>query len=190
MTGSIAGEHSWVYIWDKETKHDHFSGSLAMRAFRRGHLLYHPSPGYEARYLRTRALDHVELHARNVGHNYRGQPGLTTSDPSKLVGFSSFAAALLLFAQLKTNFGLTGRASPPPRTIPNLGGDDPALTRGPRCGRAIASCQCSVPASKLSTTESGICRRAGKSAKVVMPKLSRRFLREKMPGGPDRTGAP
>jgi hypothetical protein len=131
MTGSIAGEHSWVYIWDKETKHDHFSGSLAMRAFRRGHLLYHPSPGYEARYLRTRALDHVELHARNVGHNYRGQPGLTTSDPSKLVGFSSFAAALLLFAQLKTNFGLTGRATPAPRTIPNLGRDDPAQTRGP-----------------------------------------------------------
>ena len=126
MTGSIAGEHSWVYIWDKETKHDHFSGSLAMRAFRRGHLLYHPSPWYEARYLRTRALDHVELHARNVGHNYRGQPGLTTSDPSKLVGFSSFAAALLLFAQLKTNFGLTGRATPAPRVIPNLGRDDPA----------------------------------------------------------------
>jgi hypothetical protein len=111
MTGSIAGEHSWAYIWDKETKHDHFSGSLAMRAFRRGHLLYHPSPWYEARYLRTRALDHVELHARNVGHNYRGQPGLTTSDPSTLVGFSSFAAALLLLAQLKANFGSTGLRS-------------------------------------------------------------------------------
>src|ERR1700732_2681767 len=56
MTGSIAGEHSWVYIWDKETKHDHFSGSLAMRAVRRGHLLYHPSPWYEARYLHGIAL--------------------------------------------------------------------------------------------------------------------------------------
>jgi hypothetical protein len=33
-----------------------------------------------------------------------------------VAGFSSFAAALLLFAQLKTNFGLTGRASPAPQT--------------------------------------------------------------------------
>jgi hypothetical protein len=134
MTGSIAGEHSWVYIWDKETKHDRVSGSLAKRAFRRGHLPYHPAQWYEAGYLRNRALDLVELRARNVGHNYRGQPGLTTSDPSKVVGFSSFAAALLLFAQLKTNFGLTGRASPAPRTIPILGRDDPAQTRGPRQG--------------------------------------------------------
>jgi hypothetical protein len=86
MTGSIAGEHSWVYIWGKETKHDHFFGSLAKRAFRLGHLLYHPSPWYEAGYLRNRALDFVELHTRNVGHNHRGQPGLATSDPSKLVG--------------------------------------------------------------------------------------------------------
>ena len=98
MTGSIAGEHSWVYIRHKEAKHDRFSGSLAMRAFRRGHLLYHPAQWYEAGYLRNRALDLVELRARNVGHNYRGQPGLTTSDPSKVVGFSSFAAALFLFA--------------------------------------------------------------------------------------------
>ena len=98
MTGSIAGEHSWVYIWHKEAKHDHFSGSLAMRAFRRGHLLYHPAPWYEAGHLRNRALDLVELRARNVSHNYRGQPGVTTSDPSNVVGFSSFAAALFLFA--------------------------------------------------------------------------------------------
>jgi hypothetical protein len=98
MTGSIAGEQSWVYIWHKEAKHDRFSGSLAMRAFRRGHLLYPPAPWYEAGYLRNRALDLVELRARDVGHNYRGQPNLTTSDPSKVVGFSSFAAALLLFA--------------------------------------------------------------------------------------------
>ena len=105
MTGSIARDPSWVYIWDKERKHDRFSGSLAMRAFRRGHLLYHPAQWHEARYLRNRALDLVELRARNVGHNCRGQPGLTTSDPSNVVGFSSFAAALLLFAQLKTNFG-------------------------------------------------------------------------------------
>ncbi len=105
-----------------------------MRAFRRGHLLYHPAQWYEAGYLRYRALDLVELRARNVGHNYRGQPGLTTSDPSNVVGFSSFAAALLLFTQLKTNFGLTGRASPAPRTIPNLGRDDPVQTRGPRQG--------------------------------------------------------
>ncbi len=84
----------------KEAKHDRFSGSLAMRNFRRGHLLYHPAQWYEAGYLRNRALDIVELRARDVGHNYRGQPGLTTSDPSKVVGFSSFAAALLLFAQL------------------------------------------------------------------------------------------
>jgi hypothetical protein len=76
---------------------------LAMRAFRRGHLLYHPSPWYEAGYLRNRAMDLVELHARNVDHNYRGRPGLTTSDPSQLVGFSSFAAALLLCAQLTTD---------------------------------------------------------------------------------------
>ena len=109
MTGSIAGEHSWAYIWDKEAKHDRFFGSLAMRAFRRGHLLYHPAQWYEAGYLRNRALGLVELRARNVGHNYRGQPGHTTSDPSKLVGFSSFAAPLLLFAQLRTNFGRTGR---------------------------------------------------------------------------------
>src|ERR1700730_832910 len=109
MTGSIAGEHSWVYVWGKEAKHDRFFGSLAMRAFRRGHLLCHPAQWYEAGYLRNRALDLVELHARNVDHNYRGQPGLTTSDPSKVVGFSSFAAALLLLAQLKTNFGLTNR---------------------------------------------------------------------------------
>ena len=88
-------------IFGQGDKHDRFSGSLAMRAFRRGHLLYHPTHWYEAGYLRIRALDFVELRARNVGHNYRGQPGLTTSDPSKLVGFSSFAAALLLFAQLK-----------------------------------------------------------------------------------------
>jgi hypothetical protein len=134
MTGSIAGEHSWVYIWDKETKHDHFSGSLAMRAFRRGHLLYHPAQWYEAGYLRNRALDLVELRARNVGHNYRGQPGLATSDPSKLVGFSSFTAALLLFAQLTTNFGLIGHASSASRTISNLGRDDPAQFRGPRQG--------------------------------------------------------
>ena len=87
-----------------------------MRAFRRGHLLYHSAQWYEAGYLRNRALDLVELRTCNVGHNYRGQPGLTTSDPSKLVGFSSFAAALLLFAQLKTNFGLTGRPSPAPST--------------------------------------------------------------------------
>ena len=98
MTGSIAGEHSWVYIWHKEAKHDHFSGSLAMRAFRRGHLLYHPAQWYEAGYLRNRTLDLVELRARNVSHNYRGQPGVTTSDPSNVVGFSSFAAALFLFA--------------------------------------------------------------------------------------------
>jgi hypothetical protein len=111
MTGSIAGEHSWVYIWEKEAQHDRFSGSLAMRAFGRGHLLYHPAQWYEAGYLRNRALGLVELRARNVSHNSRGQPGLATSDPSKLVGSSSFAAALLLFAQLKTNFGLTGRAS-------------------------------------------------------------------------------
>jgi hypothetical protein len=39
MTGSIAGDTSWVYIWDKEAKHDRFSGTLAVRAFRRGHLL-------------------------------------------------------------------------------------------------------------------------------------------------------
>ena len=112
MTGSIATEHAKVYIWGKETKHDHFSGSLVMRAFRRGHLLYHPSPWYEAGYLRSRALDLVELHARNVGHNYRGKLGLTASDPSKLVGFKSFAAALLLLAQLTTNFGPPGHASP------------------------------------------------------------------------------
>jgi hypothetical protein len=105
MTGSIAGEHSWAYIWDKEAKHDRFFGSLAMRAFRRGHLLYHPAQWYEAGYLRNRALDLVELRARNVGHNYRGQSGLATTDPSKVVGFSSFAAALLLLAQLKANFG-------------------------------------------------------------------------------------
>jgi len=109
MTESIAGEHSWVYIWDKETKHDRSSGSLAMRFFRRGYLLYHPAQWYEAGFLRNRALDLVELRARNIGHNSRGQPGLTTSDPSKVVGFSSFAAALLLLAQLKTNFGLTNR---------------------------------------------------------------------------------
>ena len=107
-----------------------------MRAFRRGHLLYHPSPWYEAGYLRNRALDLVELHARNVGHNYRGQPGLTTSDPSKLVGFKSFAAALLLFAQLTSNFGLPGRA---PRTIPKLGRDDPAHFEARGRTRAIAS---------------------------------------------------
>jgi hypothetical protein len=82
-----------------------------MRAFRRGHLLYHPTHWYEAGYLRIRALDFVELRARNVGHNYRGQPGLTTSDPSKVVGFSSFAAALLLLAQLKANFGGESKAS-------------------------------------------------------------------------------
>jgi hypothetical protein len=39
MIGSIAVEHFWAYIWDKEAKHDRFFGSLAMRAFRRGHLL-------------------------------------------------------------------------------------------------------------------------------------------------------
>ena len=72
MTGSIAWDHSWAYIWDKEAKHDRFFGSLAMRAFRRGHLLYHPAQWYEAGYLRNRALDLVELRARNVGHNYRG----------------------------------------------------------------------------------------------------------------------
>jgi hypothetical protein len=105
MTGSIAGEHSWAYIWDKEAKHDRFFGSLAMRAFRRGYLLYHPAQWYEAGYLRNRALDLVELRGRNVGRNYRGQSGLTTTDPSKVVGFSSFAAALLLRAQLKANFG-------------------------------------------------------------------------------------
>jgi len=103
MTGGIAGEHSWVYISDKVTQHDRSSGSLAKHAFRLGHLLYHPAQGYVAGYLRNRALDLVELHARNVGHNSRGQPGLTTSDSSKLVGFKSFAAALLLRAQLKTN---------------------------------------------------------------------------------------
>jgi hypothetical protein len=49
-------------------------------------------------------LDLVELRSRNVGYNYRGQPGLTTNDPSKVVGFSSFAAALLFLGQLKANF--------------------------------------------------------------------------------------
>ena len=91
-----------------------------MRAFRRGYLLYHPAQWYEAGYLRNRALDLVELRARNVGHNYRGQRGLIT-DPSKVVGFSSFAAAFLLVAQLKANFRPTGRATPAPHTIPNLG---------------------------------------------------------------------
>jgi hypothetical protein len=132
MTGSIAGEHARVYIWDKEAKHDRPSGSLAMRAFRRGHLLYHPAPWHEAGYLRNRALDLVELHARSIGHNYRGQPGLTSRDPSNVVGFSSFAAALLLFAQLKTDVGLTGRASPAPRTSRIWAGGDPVQTRGPR----------------------------------------------------------
>jgi hypothetical protein len=36
MIGSIAGEHSWAYIWDKGAKHDRFFGSLTRRAFRRG----------------------------------------------------------------------------------------------------------------------------------------------------------
>jgi hypothetical protein len=58
-----------------------------------------------------------------------------------VAGFSSFAAALLLFAQLKTNFGLTGRASPAPRTIPSLGRDDPAHFAAPGVKRAIASRQ-------------------------------------------------
>src|ERR1700730_10081859 len=111
MTGSIAGDTSWVYIWDKEAKHDRFSGTLAVRAFRRGHLLYHPAQWYAAGYLRNRALDLVELRARIVGHNCRGQPGPTRSDPSKLVGFASFAAPLLLFAQLRvcpmTSCGIT-----------------------------------------------------------------------------------
>jgi hypothetical protein len=100
-TGSIAGNPSWVYIWDKETRHDRFSGSLAVRAFRRGNLLYHPAQRYAAGYLRNRALDLVELRARIVGNNCRGQPCLTTSDPSNVVGFSFFTAALLLFAQLR-----------------------------------------------------------------------------------------
>lgn len=155
MTGSIAGEHSWVYIWDKETKHDHFSDSLAMRAFRPGHLLYHPSQWHEAGYLWNRALDLVELHARGVGHNYRGQPGRTTSDPSKLVGFSSFAAALLVFAQLKTHSRLPGRVSPAPRTIPNLGRDDPAHFEARDMERAIASCQCSAPGAKRHRRDAG-----------------------------------
>jgi hypothetical protein len=82
-----------------------------MCAFHRGHLLYHPAQWYEARYLRNRALDLVELRSRNVGYNYRGQPGLTTTDQSKVVGFSSFAAALLHLAQLKANFGGESKAS-------------------------------------------------------------------------------
>jgi hypothetical protein len=56
-------------------------------------------------------LDLVELRSRNVGYNYRGQPGLTTTDQSKVVGFSSFAAALLHLAQLKANFGGESKAS-------------------------------------------------------------------------------
>jgi hypothetical protein len=111
MIGSIAGERSWAYIWDKEAKHDCFFGSLAMRAFRRGHLLYHPAQGYEAGYLRNHALDLVELHSRNVGYNYRGQPGLTTTDQSKVVEFSSFPPALLHLAQVKANFGGESKAS-------------------------------------------------------------------------------
>src|SRR3984893_16631483 len=129
VTGNIAGEHSWAYIWDKEAKHDRFFGSLAMRAFRHGHLLYHPAQWYEAGHLRNRALDLVELRARNVGYNYRGQPGLTTTDQSKVVGFSSFAAALLHLAQLKANFGGESKASL-------------RLNRQRRARRAAIPCPC------------------------------------------------
>jgi hypothetical protein len=148
VTESIAWEHSGGYIWGKEAKHDRFSGSLALRAVRRGHLLYHPSPWYEAGYLRNRALDLVGLHARNVGHNYRGQPDLTTSDPSKLVGFSPFAAALLVIAQLTTNFGLPGRASPVPRLFRIWAGTTRSRLEARDRERAISSCLCSAPGAK------------------------------------------
>jgi hypothetical protein len=49
-----------------------------------------------------------------------------------VVGFSSFPAPLLLFAQLRSNFGRTGRATPPPRTIPDFGPARPGPFRGPR----------------------------------------------------------
>jgi hypothetical protein len=86
MTGGIAGDCFWVYVWSKETKHDRSCGALSLRSFLRGHLLYPPNQWYEAGILRNLALDFVGLRARNVGHNSRGQPGCTTSDPSKLVG--------------------------------------------------------------------------------------------------------
>jgi hypothetical protein len=132
--GSIAGDYSWAYVQSKEIKHDRSSRALSWRSFRRGHLLYCPGQRYEAGFLRNRALDLVGLCVCNVGHNSRGQPGRAASDPSKMVGPLSFAAALLRFAQLKTSFGLTSRAFPAPRAIPNLGRDGGVQTRGLRQG--------------------------------------------------------